>query len=145
MDELPPSKEASEKILEAIREAEEATSGEIRVHFENHCKGEVLDRAADIFARLHMHETDLRNGVLFYIAIKDHKFAIIGDKGINKVVPDHFWDDIKERMEKRFKEKEFAAGICEGIRMAGQQLQSHFPYRKGDINELPDDISYEDN
>ena len=145
MDQLPPSKESRRKIREAIAEAEQSTSGEIRVHFENHCKGEVLDRASEIFARLHMHETALRNGVLFYVAIKDHKFAILGDKGINKVVPDHFWDDIKEHLTTRFQQQEFTAGICEGIRMAGEQLQAHFPSRRDDINELPDDISYEDN
>ena len=145
MDQLPPSEEASKQIMSAILEAEKATSGEIRVHFENHCKADVLDRAAEIFKKLHMHETDERNGVLFYVAIKDHKFAILGDKGINKVVPDHFWDDIKEHMVKRFKEHEFAKGISEGIRMAGDQLQKHFPYKAGDKNELSDDISYEDN
>ncbi|MGK7392070.1 MAG: TPM domain-containing protein [Candidatus Cyclobacteriaceae bacterium M2_1C_046] len=145
MDTLPPSKEDSRKILAAIEQAELATSGEIRVHFENHCKKDVLDRAAEVFAKLHMHETDLRNGVLFYIAIKDHKFAILGDKGINKVVPDTFWDDIKEHMQMRFKEQEFTAGICEGIRKAGQQLKTHFPYQTDDKNELSDDISYEDN
>lgn len=132
--------------MAAIGDAENTTSGEVRVHFENHCKGEVLDRAAEIFAKLHMHETELRNGVLFYVAIKDHKLAIIGDKGINKVVPDHFWDDIKDHMLKRFREHEFTKGICEGIRMAGQQLKQHFPHQGGDDrNELSDDISYEDN
>ena len=131
--------------MAAIEEAEKSTSGEIRVHFENHCKNEVLDRAAEIFAKLHMHETKLRNGVLFYVAVKDHKFAILGDKGINKVVPDDFWDEIKEHMQKRFKEKEFIAGIREGILKAGQQLKSHFPYQKDDKNELSDDISYENN
>lgn len=145
MDKLPPSEEASKNIMAAISDAERATSGEIRVHFENHCKGEVLDKAAVIFARLHMHETEQRNGVLFYVAIKDHKFAILGDKGINQVVPDHFWDDIKEHMRKRFKENEFTKGICEGIRMAGEQLKKHFPYRQDDENELPDNISYENN
>lgn len=145
MDKLPPSEEQSKKIIAAIEEAEKATSGEIRVHFENHCKGEVLDRAAEVFAKLHMHLTELRNGVLFYVAIKDHKFAILGDMGINKKVPDQFWDEIKEHMQKKFIEKEFTAGICDGIRKAGQQLKTHFPYQKDDKNELSDDISYENN
>src|SRR5699024_8661510 len=92
-----------EAITQAIKSAELNTSGEIRVHIENHCKDEVLDRAAEIFEVLKLHKTALRNGVLFYMAIKDHKFAILGDKGINEKVPEHFWDNIKEHMAGRFK------------------------------------------
>src|SRR5688572_21217787 len=83
------------KIGEAISDAELRTSGEIRLHIERYCKMDVLDRAADLFGFLKMHETAERNGVLFYIAWKDRKFAIIGDAGINAVVPPDFWDEIK--------------------------------------------------
>jgi len=85
-----------QQIVGAIKNAELDTSGEIRVHIENHCKKEVLDRASAVFASLKMHKTKLRNGVLFYLAIKDHKFAILGDGGLNAVIPDDFWDNIKE-------------------------------------------------
>jgi len=89
-----------------------------------------------------MHKTKLRNGVLFYLSVHDHKFAIIGDLGINQAVPGNFWDEIKEGMLKQFREGEFAAGLAEGILRAGQQLKEHFPYQKDDVNELPDDISF---
>jgi len=131
-----------QQIVGAIKNAELNTSGEIRVHIENHCKKEVLDRAAVVFASLKMHKTKLRNGVLFYLAIKDHKFAILGDGGINAVIPDDFWDNTKEMMQQKFKEGEFTEGLSSGIKMAGEQLKSHFPYQSDDVNELDDDISF---
>jgi len=102
----------------------------------------VLDRAAAVCASLKMHKTKLRNGVLFYLAIKDHKFAILGDGGINAVIPDDFWDNIKKMMQHKFKEGEFTVGLSSGIKMAGEQLKAHFPYQSDDINELDDDISF---
>ena len=137
------SKEDRKRIIDAIVMAEQETSGEIQVHLENHCKGEVLDRAAQVFEMLQMHKTALRNGVLFYLAVEDHKFAILGDAGINRLVPEHFWDDIKEEMLKHFRNREFTEGLCVGIGMAAQQLKAHFPYdQHGDDNELPDEISF---
>jgi uncharacterized membrane protein len=130
------------EIVAAIKAAEKETSGEIQVHLENRCKEDVLDRAAHIFKTLKMHETEERNGVLFYLAIKDHKFAILGDAGINQKVPEHFWDDIKEHMLAQFKEGHITKGMSEGIRMAGEQLAQHFPYKANDKNELSDDISF---
>ena len=136
------TKEEKDAIKEAIAEAELNTSGEIRVHIESKCKSDLLDRAAYIFEKLAMHKTEKRNGVLFYLAINDRKFAILGDAGINKVTPDNFWDNIKEKMSGFFKEGKFTDGLAEGIKMAGEQLKSHFPYQEDDVNELPDDISF---
>ena len=133
------------KIIAAIQEAESNTSGEIRVHVESNCEGDVLDRATEVFAELHMHLTEKRNGVLFYVAIEDHQFAVLGDAGINAIVPDHFWEDITAEVIKNFKQKKYAEGLAKGILMAGQQLKAHFPYdTKGDINELSDDVSFGD-
>ncbi|MDN3689776.1 TPM domain-containing protein [Cyclobacterium jeungdonense] len=131
-------------ITEAIRNAEKETSGEIQVHIESHCKGDVLDRAAQVFEKLKMHKTTYRNAVLFYLAAEDHKFAILGDAGINQVVPEHFWENIKEEMVIHFKKRAFTEGLRKGIEMSGQQLRQHFPFdQKGDINELPNEISFE--
>ena len=135
---------ADEKvIMEAIKEAEQKTSGEIRVHVESNCDKDVLDRATEVFAELHMHQTQLRNGVLFYIALEDHQFAVLGDAGINASVHDHFWEDITAEVIKYFKQQKYAEGLAQGIRMAGKQLQTHFPYdRQSDTNELSDDVSF---
>ncbi|MGM0375148.1 MAG: TPM domain-containing protein [Bacteroidota bacterium] len=136
------TKEERKQITDAIKEAELNTSGEIRVHIEKKCPEDVLDRAAFWFRKLKMHKTEKRNGVLFYLALKDHKFAIIGDAGINAVVPEGFWDNIKDTMAGHFKEGEFTRGISEGILMSGEQLKKHFPYQSDDVNELSDDISF---
>ena len=136
------SKEEKELIKSAVKEAELFTSGEIRVHLDNHCREDVMDRAAWWFGRLEMHKTEKRNGVLFYLAIKEHKFAILGDGGINAVTPDDFWESIKEKMAEHFSAGNFASGLEEGILMAGKALQEHFPYQDGDVNELSDEISF---
>lgn len=138
------TKEQQDQIRNAIKEAEEKTSGEIRVHIETVLQGSVLDRAAWIFGKLGMHTTESRNGVLFYLAVKNKKFAVIGDKGINAVVPENFWDTIKEILVGHFRNREFTEGLIEGILMAGNQLGEHFPINKDDINELPDDISFDE-
>jgi uncharacterized membrane protein len=129
-------------IVNAIREAEENTSGEIRVHIENTTKIDVLDRSAYIFDKLKLQNTALRNGVLFYLSIRDRKFAILGDKGINSAVPAGFWDDIRDLMVNHFAENRFTEGLVEGILKAGQQLKIHFPHKSDDINELTDEISF---
>lgn len=130
------------QITNAIRVAETNTSGEIRVHIENHCKTDVLDRAAYIFEKLEMHKTELRNGVLFYLAIKDHKFAILGDGGINVKVEDDFWECTKEIVIEKLKEGLYAEALSEGIIRAGEKLKEHFPYQADDVNELSDEISF---
>lgn len=133
------------QLIASIKEAELATSGEVRLHIENHCKTEVLERAAQVFSNLKMHKTALRNGVLFYLAIKDKKFAILGDVGINKVVPADFWDSIKSKTIEEFKKENYTQGLSDAIIEAGRQLKTHFPYQSDDINELPDDISFSNN
>ncbi len=136
------TKEQNEDILLAIKNAELDTSGEIRVHIEEKCPGEVLDRAAVIFKKLDMHKTELRNGVLFYLAIRNRKFAVLGDAGINKVVTENFWDEVRNVMLNHFRENRFTEGLAEGVTLAGQQLKLHFPYKHDDVNELSDEISY---
>jgi len=137
------SKEQQAQILAAVKEAEMETSGEIRVHIESSLNGDVLDRAAWLFKKLGMHKTTERNGVLFYLAVNDRKFAIIGDAGINAKVPAGFWDDISELLKKNFKEGKFTEGLSEGILLAGKHLKMHFPHKLDDVNELPDEISFD--
>jgi uncharacterized membrane protein len=137
------TREQQEAILRAIGEAEHATSGEIRVHIETSCKGDVLDEAAWLFRKVGMQKTADRNGVLIYLAVKERKFAIIGDIGINSVVPLGFWDEIRDHMKQRFSENRFTEGLTEGIIMAGQQLKEHFPHTRDDVNEIADTISFD--
>lgn len=138
---LTPSQQ--ELVVAAIRSAELVTSGEVRVHIETNCLEEnVLERAKQVFADLGMHRTDLKNGVLFYLATDDRKFAVLGDKGINERVPDNFWNNVRDTMRAHFKKNEFAEGLSQGIQLAGEQLKTFFPRQANDINELSDDISF---
>jgi len=136
------SKEQKVRILEAIRNAESNTSGEIRVHVERNCLGEPTDRAAYLFEKLDMHKTNMRNGVLIFMSYDDHKVAILGDAGISAVVPEDYWDKILDMVSNKFHEGDFTGGLETGIISAGTQLKKHFPRQSDDINELPDEISY---
>lgn len=129
------------KVIEAIRKAESNTSGEIRVHLEPHATIDVFDRAVEIFDFLHMNNTKQSNGVLIYVAVEDRELVIMGDKGINDIVGPTFWESTKNTIIDHFKKGNMSQGLVDGILSAGQQLKKHFPHKKGDINELPDDIS----
>ncbi|WP_316830989.1 TPM domain-containing protein [Pedobacter aquatilis] len=133
-----------DKIAKAIADAEQTTSGEIRIAIDKHCEGDAFEKATGYFAKLDMDKTAQRNGVLIYLAHADHKFAIIGDSGINKVVPDNFWETTKIAMTAHFAKGNLADGIIAGIALAGEKLALFFPYQTGDINELPNDIVYMD-
>ena len=139
------TREQQDTIVRAIGEAEHATSGEIRVHIETSCKADVLDEAAWLFRKVGMQKTADRNGVLIYLALKERKFAIIGDTGINSVVPLGFWDSIRDHMKQRFSENMYTEGLTEGIIMAGMQLKEHFPRTRDDVNEITDTISFDTN
>ncbi|MEX2604829.1 MAG: TPM domain-containing protein [Gracilimonas sp.] len=138
------SKEQEEDIVEAIQQAEQATSGEVRVHIEKKCKADSpMDRAQEVFAELKMHETEQRNGVIVYIAWKDHKVAIWGDEGIHEKVGQEFWDEELDLILKYFKEGDYQTGLTEVVLQIGQKLKEYYPYeQKGELNELSDEISY---
>lgn len=137
--------ESQQKAIQAaIAEAELNTSGEIRVHIDAKCAGNPMEKAIQVFEKLKMHETAQRNGVLFYIAMNDKKLAILGDKGINAVVPENFWDAIRDGMISAFKKGEFSEGLIEGIVTAGQQLKSAFPLLQNDENELSNEVTFGD-
>ena len=130
-------------LISAIKRNELKSSVEIRIHIENHCKSnDPKDRAVEVFYNLKMDQTELRNGVLIYLAVKDHKVAIIGDKGINAVVPKDCWNECYSIMTERFREGDFCGGIVEAMDRFGDNIKSHFPYQSDDVNELSDDISF---
>ncbi|VAV83850.1 FIG014338: Hypothetical protein [hydrothermal vent metagenome] len=135
------TKEEEQKIVEAIRKAEKSTSGEIRVHLESDLKEDCLEHAKEVFHFLQMDETKDKNGVLFYIAVNVKKFAIIGDSGIDKVVPDDFWESVKNTVTSEFTKGNKANGLVLGILETGEKLKQFFPFQKDDKNELLDEIS----
>ena len=131
-----------EAIQLAIAKAELNTSGEIRVHIDKQCKVDPLKRAIVIFEELKMYNTAQKNGILIYLSLNDNKLAIIGDSGINAVVPDDFWDNERDLMISFFKKGQFTEGLVEGIRMVGEQLKAAFPYLENDTNELSNEVSF---
>lgn len=130
-----------EEIIKAIQLAEKDTSGEIRVHIEKGTEKDPLERAMEVFYFLKMDETEKHNGVLFYLAVDDKKFSILGDSGINKVVPEDFWNSIKEIVIEKFKKGKYSEGLKLGITKTGDKLKQYFPYQNNDKNELEDSIS----
>lgn len=128
-------------IVEAIRLAELNTSGEIRVHIEKTSKGKAESRALEVFHTLKMDNTKLQNAVLIYVAIEDKTFVIYGDKGINNVVADDFWESTKDVIQSHFKSGNFKQGLVDGILKSGEQLKQYFPYTDSDENELTNEIS----
>ncbi len=129
-------------IIDSIRSAERNTSGEIRVHLEDKCKGDIMKKAIKTFKRLGMEKTKDRNGVLLFLAPERKEFVILGDEGINNIVGQHFWEEERDLMLSYFREEKFAEGIAAAIEQIGEKLRAHFPYQSDDQNELPDDISY---
>lgn len=129
-------------VVAAVRLAEKGTSGEIRIHIDSECSTDPMLRAEEVFNRLGMYRTQLRNGVLIYLACNSKAFAIIGDKGINELVPEHFWEDVLEIMAIRFREGRFTEGLAEAVTEVGRKLKDFFPYSSDDINEQPDNISF---
>lgn len=133
---------AQKQILTCIAKAEKTTSGELRVHLEANCKKAPVDRAIEVFHQLQMQQTKQRNGVLIYLAHQDKKFAIIGDQGIDALVPSNFWDSVRDVMQAYFQKNEITEGLCAGITLAAEKLALYFPWQANDQNELPDQISF---
>jgi uncharacterized membrane protein len=134
--------EQQEIVVAAVRLAEKDTSGEIRIHIDGECATEPMSRAQEVFGKLGMHKTRLRNGVLIYLACNTKVFAIVGDKGINDIVPENFWEDAASLMRMRFRKGLYTEGLSETAIMIGEKLKEHFPYEPDDINEQPDEISF---
>lgn len=136
------NKQEQEQVVHAIQQAESGTSGEIRVHLENHSQKDALLRAEEVFLKLEMQKTHLRTGVLIYAAVRDHKLAIIGDKGIHDVVGADFWEKEKNLLVEYFSKKKYAEGLVKVIELVGEQLRKYFPQQPGDKNELPNEVSF---
>ena len=132
---------SEEEVIAAIKQAELQTSGEIRMHVEPACKGDAYKRAVELFGELQMHKTKERNAILFYFAINDKKFSIVGDSGIHAKVKEEFWNALRDVLQSNFRQGNFIPGLVQSIAMAGEKLAVYFPRHVDDTNELSDDIS----
>lgn len=134
--------EEQQQIVEAIREAEKNTSGEIRIHIDNFCFGSVVEKAKKVFHKLGMQHTADRNGILIYIAVMSHKIAVVGDEGIHRKLGAEYWDRIVKGIVDAFVHHKKTDGLTKGIIDCGHQLKTFFPYQADDKNELNDSISF---
>ena len=136
--------EEKQSIVDAVRIAEQRTSGEVRVFVESHCRYvNAIDRAVEIFENLQMQRTELRNATLVYVAIKDRQLAVFGDEGIHQKVGNEYWANEVVKMINAFNRDNIAEGIRQCVLNIGEALATHFPYdRSTDKNELPDDIVF---
>ena len=128
-------------IVEAIREAERGTSGEIRVYLERRGRGEIMGRAKKVFRKLGMTRTKNRDGVLIYFSLSQHAFAVVGDEAIYAKAGDKFWKASAAGMEAHFTRGTFSGGLIQGIREIGQVLKRYFPREPGDVNELSNEVA----
>ena len=128
-------------ISKAIEEAENKTSGEIRVHVDKKCSGDPVKEAISHFNRLKMFNTKDRNGILIYVANEDRKLAIIGDKNINEKVPNNYWENTKNQLIESFKNEDYVNGLVQAITDVGEKLKNYFPYHEDDQNELTNELS----
>lgn len=135
------TKEEEQRLISAIKKAEDHTSGEVRIHIESTFDGNALERAYEVFHHLKMDTTELHNGVLFYLAFDSHKFAIYGDKGIHEKVGHNFWEDEVKLVIDHFKKEDYVTGMELAIHEVGQKLKVFFPVAHDDENELSDEIS----
>lgn len=138
------SDDASKAIVNAISRIESKTFGELRVHIEDLCEGDPLERAVEVFSKLKMQNTKSKSGVLLYLATEDKKVAILGDTGIDALVEPSYWNQIIEVIIETIHNKDIAQGIVKGIEMVGEKLIQHFPENGGQVNELSNEISYGD-
>lgn len=138
------NEEEKKQLVDAVQKAEQQTSGEVRIYVESKCKFvDALDRAQEIFVSLKMHETELHNATLIYVAVKDRQAAVFGDEGIHQKVGEQYWKDVVTKMLLQFKTQKLVDGVCQGIHDLGQALKTHFPYNSStDKNELPDEIVF---
>ncbi len=136
------SRKEEQALIDAIGKAEDRTSGEIRVHIETKCDSDPYQRAIELFYELKMNDTKDRNGVLIYVATEDHKMSIIGDQGINQMVPEGFWNETLQLMRMHFSAGQFSAGLSLAVEHAGEKLRTYFPYQRDDTDELSNDISF---
>jgi uncharacterized membrane protein len=132
-----------EEVAAAVGRAEQRTAAEIRVHLDHRCPGDPLTRAVAVFERLGMHRTEHRAGVLVYVAVEDHKLAVIGDAGIHERVGQAYWDALVARVLAHLREGRPRDGLILAVEEVGAALAAHFPRRPDDRNELPDRVSLE--
>lgn len=132
------------QLVDAIRMAEQQTSGEIRIYVESkNPMVDVVERAEEVFYKLKMEHTEHRNGVLLYMAIKHKELALFGDEGIYNATGEEYWKQNVASIIAGITEEKMIESVCNAVLQIGKTLKEKFPYEKNtDKNELPDEIVF---
>jgi uncharacterized membrane protein YgcG len=135
--------EEQNRLLDKIARIEKRSSGEVRIHVTDRRVKDPLEAARRTFLYLGMAATKRRNGVLVFLSLPSRSFAIVGDEGIDRVTPMDYWESLRDTLAGRFAAGSYCEGLLEVLERVESVLVEHFPYEKADVDELPDDISFE--
>ncbi len=129
-------------LVEAIKKAEDHSTGEIRVHIDSTTEENNAKIAFEVFKSLGMDKTKERNAVLFHVNFEQKYLTIIGDKGIHEKVQQKFWNDLHDKITKAFSEGKYFDGLHDAILETGFELKKFFPINRENPNELPNEITF---
>ncbi|WP_417429888.1 TPM domain-containing protein [Halpernia sp.] len=130
------------ELVEAIKTAENNSTGEIRVHIDSATETQNAEIAFEIFKSLNMEHTAQRNAVLFHVNFEQRYLTIIGDTGIHKVVHQNFWDNLHDEVTQEFAKQNYCEGLKNAILKTGIELKKYFPVKGENKNELSDEITF---
>jgi len=131
-----------QEISKAIQVFEGQTSGEIVISFNTTSHGQPYKTTRRIFEKAKLYETKERNATLIALFLTEHKFAVYGDEGIHKKVPENFWEDTVTAMRQSFADGQMKAGLLLGINALGENLATYFPVDSDDEDELSNEIQF---
>jgi putative membrane protein len=97
---------------------------------------EVEKGALAAFYSEQLHKTRDANGILLYISVMEQRVWILADSNINTKIDQQEWDGTVAELTAGIKAGQPADALCQAVRRVGEILQTHFPYRKDDQDEL---------
>lgn len=132
-------------ISDTISEIEKNTSGEICVVIKKRksifdFRKSVHEIAVNEFYKNKLDQTIDRSAVMLFILVKDHKFEILPDIGIQSKVAPFYWNVITETLSTKFSKNDFCTGICDFIKEIGIVLIKEFPRKQNDTNEISNEV-----
>lgn len=129
-------------LVEAIKTAEDHSTGEIRIHIDSTTEGNNAEIAFEVFKKLCKDQTAERNAVLFHVNFEQHYLTIIGDAGIHAKVHQNFWDQLHDKITQEFAKGNYFEGLKNAVLETGLELKKHFPITGKNHNELPNEITF---
>lgn len=143
--------DALQRLTQAVAQAEQGHTGEIRLCVEARLPSSYLQRPesmADIvrqralsqFSKLRVWDTEHNNGVLIYLLLVERSIELVADRGIDARVAPQVWQSIVQDLREQLQRGAFEEGLHQAVAQVAAQLRTHFPTSPGqpNPNELPD-------